>query len=327
MMSVETVQHRWSRSHVATAGLVDRWALGALCVAAGSRVVIAVVCLAVTRLFSAHPVSAGMRAPALAEVFHGVLGGLLNPLAHYDGVWFLHIAAAGYPNGQNAPFFPLYPLVVRAGGLLAGHGYELAGIALSTAFFLAAAALLYVLTELDFGRRAAFCAVLALSLFPTSFFFQAVYSESLFLLLSLVCFWCLRRDRLLLAGVAALLASLTRVTGVLLLLPMAMTYFGSSERASRGRARPAALLLPPLGLAGYCVFLWRVGGDPVLWASDESAWGRHLTLPTSTLWHSLRAAGYAVRYVATGHAAPLLQAIPPAIASPLVPPWTSSVRV
>ena len=310
MMSVQTAQHRWSRSHAATAGLVDRWALGALGVALGSRLVIAAVCLAVTRLFSAQPVDASMRYPALAEAFHGALGGLLNPLAHYDGVWFLRIAEAGYPNGRYATFFPLYPLVVRAGGLLVGHEYELAGIALSTAFFLAAAALLYVLVELDFGHRAAFCTVLALSLFPTSFFFQAVYSESFFLLLSLVCFWCLRRDRWLLAGVVALLASLTRVTGVLLLLPMALTYFGSSKRTAGGRARPAALVLPLLGLAGYCLFLWRVAGDPVLWSSGESAWGRHLTLPTSTLWHALRAAGYAVRYLATGRAAPLLQTYP-----------------
>ena len=153
------------------------------------------------------------------------------------------MAVQGYPDGQFATFFPLYPLTVRAAALLAGHNYELASIALSTIFFLAAAALLYHLVELDFGRRAALCSVAFLSLFPTSFFFQAAYSESLLLLLSLLCFWCLRRDRLVLAGVAALLATLTRVTGILLLAPLAMAYFGSSKRAAgRTGARPAALL-------------------------------------------------------------------------------------
>ncbi len=310
-MSVETVQSGRLRSRSATAGLADRWALGALGVALGSRLIVAAAGLVTVRLFTVHRIVSGMRYPVWAERFHGMLGDLLNPLAHYDGVWFLHITALGYPNGLYATFFPLYPLAVRAAGLLVGRDYELAGIALSTAFFLAAACLLYGLVALDFGRGAAFWTVVFLSLFPTSFFFQAVYSESLFLLLSLACFWCLRRDRMVLAGVAALLASLTRVTGVLLLLPMAMTYFGSHRRATgRDWARPVALLLPPLGLLGYCLFLWRAGGDPVAWSTGESDWGRHLTAPTSTVWHAARAAAYAVRYIATGRPAPLLQAYP-----------------
>ncbi len=310
-MSAETAHHGRPRSHATIAGLGDRWALAALAVAAGSRLLVAAVCLAAGRLFTAQPVGSGLRYPAWADTFRGTLGGLLNPLTHYDGVWFLHVVVQGYPRGLFAPFFPLYPLAVRGAGLLVGHDYELAGIALSTACFLVAAALLYGLVERDFGHRAAFGTVLFLSVFPTSFFFSAVYSESLFLLLSLACFWCLRRDWLVLAGVAALLAALTRVTGVLLLLPMAMAYFGSSKRATgRAWARPVALLLPPLGLLGYCLFMWRVGGDPVLWSTDESDWGRHLAAPTSTVWHALRAAGYAVRYIATGHPAPLLQAYP-----------------
>ncbi len=310
-MSVETAQPTRPRSHSLTAGLADRWALAALCVAGGSRLLIALICLVAGRLFSVQAVNPALRYPAVAEVLHGTLGELLNPLAHYDGVWFLHVAVQGYPDGQFATFFPLYPLTVRAAALLAGHDYELAGIALSTIFFLAAAALLYHLVELDFGRRAALCSVAFLSLFPTSFFFEATYSESLLLLLSLLCFWCLRRDRLMLAGVAALLATLTRVTGILLLAPLAMAYFGSSKRAAgRAGARPAALLLPPLGLLGYCLYLWRVGGDPVAWSTQESEWGRQLASPVGTVWHATRAAGYAVRYIATGRPAPLLQAYP-----------------
>ena len=310
-MSVGTVQRARPRSHSLIAGLADRWALAALGVAGGSRLLIAAVCLAVGRLFSAHPVNPALRYPAVAEALHGTLGELLGPLAHYDGVWFLHVAVQGYPGGQYATFFPLYPLAVRAGALLVGHDYELAGLALSTACFLAAAALLYRLVELDFGRRAALCSVAFLSLFPTSFFFQAAYSESLLLLLSLLCFWCLRSDRFALAGVAALLATLTRVTGVLLLLPLAMAYFGSGRRtAGRGSARPAVLLLPPLGLLGYCIYLWHVAGDPVAWSTQESEWGRHLASPAATVWHATRAAGYAVRYIASGRPAPLLQAYP-----------------
>ncbi len=300
-----------TRSHSTVAGLADRWALAALGVTLGSRLLIAAACYAAGRLFTAHAVAPSLRDPAWAETLHGTLGALLNPLAHYDGVWFLRVAVQGYPQGSFATFFPLYPLVVRGAGFAVGHRYEVAGIALSTVFFLAAAALLYSLVQTQFGHRAAFCTVLFLSLFPTSFFFSAVYSESLLLLLSLLCFWCLGREWLVLAGVAALLATLTRVTGVLLLLPLAMAYFGSSKRAAgRAWARPAALLLPPLGLLGYCLYLWRAVGDPVAWSTSESEWGRSLSAPTSTVWHATRAAWYAVRYIVSGRPAPLLQAYP-----------------
>jgi hypothetical protein len=90
-----------------------------------------------------------------------------------------------------------------------------------------------------------------------------------------------------------------------------MTYFGGGKAATRrGGARAAALLLPPLGLLGYCLYLWRVGGDPVAWSTQESEWGRQLTSPFTTVWHATRAAWYAVRYIALGKPAPLLQAYP-----------------
>ncbi len=310
-MTVDTLQRRRARSRSLIAGLADRGAPAALGVALVSRLLVAGVCLAATRLFTPQAVDPALRYPAAAEALRGVLGDALNPLAHYDGVWFLRVAVAGYPAGQNATFFPLYPLAVRAVALLAGHRYELAGIAVSTVCFLAIAVLLYSLVEREVGARAALGAVVFLSLFPTSFFFAAVYSESLLLVLSLACFLFLRRDRLVLAGVAALLATLTRVTGILLLLPMLMTYFGDGKAAARrGGARAAALLLPPLGLLGYCLYLWRVGGDPVAWSTQESGWGRKLGSPVTTVWHAARAAWYAVRYIATGRPAPLLQAYP-----------------
>ena len=70
------------------------------------------------------------------------------------------------------------------------------------------------------------------------------------------------------------------------------------------RTRPAALLLPLLGLVGYSGYLWRVTGDPRAWATAEAGWGREVAVPTTTVWHGARAAWYGVRYLATGHWAP-----------------------
>jgi len=59
----------------------------------------------------------------------------LNPWAHWDGVWFLRIAANGYADPHSPAFFPLYPVAVRGVGWLLGGGFELDGIVLSLVVF------------------------------------------------------------------------------------------------------------------------------------------------------------------------------------------------
>ncbi|HMK93578.1 MAG TPA: mannosyltransferase family protein, partial [Thermoleophilia bacterium] len=179
----------------AFAWLNDRLALAAVGVALASRLVIAAAAFGAAHLFSVHAVHPSLREPTLAETLSGTWGALLNPFAHYDGVWFLRAAVHGYREPMTPAFFPLYPIAVRLAGELAGHRYELAGLALSTLFFVVAAWVLYRLVAAEFGPRPAFLTVVFLSVFPASFFFQAVYSESLFLLLTVACFWCLRSER------------------------------------------------------------------------------------------------------------------------------------
>ena len=74
------------------------------------------------------------------------------------------------------------------------------------------------------GDEIAGRAVWLLAIFPTSVFFTTLYTESLFLMTSVAAFYYARRSRWALAGIWGLLASLTRVTGLLLLLPLAWEY-------------------------------------------------------------------------------------------------------
>ncbi len=93
------------------------------------------------------------------------------------------------------------------------------------------------LAALEFGSLdAARLAVLATAFAPMAFFFSAVYSESLYLALSVGVFWCAREGRWALAGVLGGLAAATRSTGLVLLLPVLDAL---SVRAAPGpRARP-----------------------------------------------------------------------------------------
>src|SRR5918998_78654 len=158
----------------------------------------AVLLVAVFAALSFGPASGGLARenadrfdePALT---HAIADPLLAPLARWDSVWYLRVAASGYGDSTaRAAFFPLYPLLVRAVATPLGGSNAallLAAYAVSLAAFLAALALLHRLTELELGRRLARPTLVLLAVFPAAVYFGAPYSESLFLLLAVGVFY------------------------------------------------------------------------------------------------------------------------------------------
>ena len=129
------------------------------------------------------------------------------------------IAEHGYNDPQRAAFFPLYPLLARAAGWVVGSAVW-GGVIVALAALAVALYLLRRLVVLEVGERYARAAVLVIALFPTAFFFSAIYTESLFLALTVAAFYAARRQRWALAGLCGGLAAATRNTGVLLLVPL-----------------------------------------------------------------------------------------------------------
>ena len=246
--------------------------------------------------------------PGVTDGF-GWLGNLLTaPAARWDGVWFLTIAHHGYAlSGQaaaRAAFYPVYPLAMSALGAL--HvPLVLAGVLVSLVAFAAALYGLHRLTELELGsREAARGAVLLLGLFPMAFYFSAVYSESLYLALSIGVLWSARRGRFALACVLACVAGATRNTGVLLALPIAILYlYGPREDrppdrpAARGwrpryrvRRDAAALALVPVGMLAFMGAFAVAGGSALLPFHAQGYWHRHLAGPIVGIWQGAVAA-------------------------------------
>ncbi|MCA3749178.1 MAG: hypothetical protein IN808_08600 [Rubrobacter sp.] len=223
--------------------------------------------------------------------------GLLSYWARWDGAWYSEIAAEGY--GERAPqstaFFPLYPLLLRV-GISAGLGPAVWGVALSLAFTLLALYFVYRISERLYGLRAARAATLCLAFFPTAFFLNAVYTEALFLALSAGSLWAglVRRD-LLLAGLLGALAAATRNLGVLLALPLLFEWWRC--RRELGPRSLAGVALVPAGLLGYMAFLWARFGDPLLFAGQQSYWGRALTAPSVTARMAWEAAAEGAGYL------------------------------
>ena len=149
---------------------------------------------------------------------------LLQPWHNWDGHWFSLIAQQGYFERPTAAFFPLYPLLLAGVSWFLDGQIELAGVLISNIALLGALALLYQLVQLDFPRAVARRALLHLAIFPTAYYLGAVYSESLFLLVSVGALYAARRDTWWLAGVLGFLAALTRSQGILLLIPLAILF-------------------------------------------------------------------------------------------------------
>jgi hypothetical protein len=149
------------------------------------------------------------------------MAGLVQPWYRWDAFWLRHIATSGYrPGSEDAAFFPVYPLLEGVVGRLFGGNYALAGLAISTAALVLALFLLHRLVARDLDDPTARRTVAFIALAPMAFFLLAPYSEALSLFLIVATFLCARQQRWVLAGICALLAALTRPTGVLLIAPL-----------------------------------------------------------------------------------------------------------
>ncbi|MBE0429923.1 MAG: hypothetical protein IBX61_08645 [Thermoleophilia bacterium] len=207
----------------------------------------------------------------------------------WDANWYMSIIAQGYewvPDDQsNVAFFPLYPLMVKVLGLALGERYLMAGMALSTLFLISGMVFLYRLVREDYGEKVAGRAVLLLAIFPTSVYFSSLYTESLFLLSSVAAFYYARQGRWALVGGWGLLASLTRIAGLWLLLPLLWEYL-SQKNFSLRRMSPKVvwLALLPGGIALYMSYLYLAFGRPLAFADAQMAgWAHEL----STVWGSV----------------------------------------
>jgi hypothetical protein len=223
---------------------------------------------------------------------------LITEWSRWDGYWYVRIATEGYsyvPGQESAvAFFPLYPTLMRLGGLLIGRtdppALALVGIVVSNVLLLAALSCLWLLVRMDFDEETAARTLLYILVFPATLFLSAVYPESLFLALSVGALYCARTDRWWIAGLLGGLATLTRPHGLLLAAPLLVEYAvqrGFSLRPLRlPGLRPdvLALALIPAGLVVFGVFLeWRFG-EPLAWAHAQYAgWGRGFKPPWETL--------------------------------------------
>ena len=244
----------------------------------------------------------------------------LSLWAKWDSQWYIQIARTGYwyqPLQQsNVAFFPLYPLSIRIAAHCVGGNLILAGFLLSNAYLLGALLFLYQLAKLEMLDRctsspeevaaAARRTLYYLAFFPTAFFLSAVYTESLFLLLSVAAVLFARQRRWVLAALAGFLAAATRNIGVVLWLLVTWEWLRCHGwRVTRIHRTEAwrnlwsgikadwvdviVLAAIPLGLLLYMGFLQINFGRPTAFIEVQAAWGRQNIGPAGVVMRELKA--------------------------------------
>ncbi len=317
----------------------------------GSRVLVWTIGVGTVLTLGFGPQRKAFDPPGVTSGF-GWLGNLLAaPAARWDSAWYLVIARYGYRPDlgitSRTAFFPLYPLGLRTITWL-GAPPVLAGVLLSVAAFALALYGIHRLTTLELTRRArpalagdrvadaARLAVLLVAFAPMAFFFSAVYSESLYLALSVALFWSARHGRWMWVGVLGALAGATRSTGVVLVLPALIIYlYGPREDRPPDRpdgrapvrrlSLPVALPIPvrvtgtgwlrpryrlrrdalwfallPAGVILYGAGLALAGGSPLAPLHAQEAWNRYFAGPYVGVWDGVRAAFEGARQLLSG---------------------------
>jgi hypothetical protein len=236
----------------------------------------------------------GWAAPERVSGWHNIF----TAWERWDALWFLRIATGGYADGDlTAAFFPLYPLLIRGLSVMIGGHPLAAALIISNTAFLGALVALYELTRTEFNERIARRTVLYIAIFPTSFFFLAPYSESLFLLLTVCCLLSARRAHWEFAGLFGALAASTRSIGLALILPLALEAIRQARAHEPGRRLRAAIV--PLvwsgfvisGTAAYLFFWHRFNGDWLTPISDQHGWLREFSPVWATLVKGTTEAG------------------------------------
>ena len=209
--------------------------------------------------------------------------------ANFDGVHYITIVRLGYYGiGLVQAFFPFYPMLVNVVNQLI-HSPILSGLIVSNFFFYALLLIWYQFVITKYTPEVAWRSTVILVLFPTSFFFGAMYTESLFLFLVVSSFFAAEKQRWPIAIGCAILASATRLVGVFLIpalflellrqqyhqywIPLKKLWHHFSFEKTKKLAQKIitweflgkvlAISLSGLGLLLYMMYLWLTFHDPL----------------------------------------------------------------
>lgn len=211
------------------------------------------------------------------KTLSGFFGALWENLFPWDAYHYIDIIQNGYVATDEARlfivFFPFYPMVCRCLTLMTGISATAAALVVSNAALAGCGAAMYRLCEMDGGQVRGRRAMLLLMFNPMTYFYSISYSESTFLLVTLLAVLFARRRKFFPAVLCGALASGARLLGMATAIPIFWELLrdcrerhGAAPASGRDYARWIAVsvlkVLPvSLGFLGYLSLNWHLFGN------------------------------------------------------------------
>ena len=229
---------------------------------------------------------------------------LYNLPVRFDAGYYGSIAVDGYDRDRvldrhrNIAFFPAMPILMRALGPLVGatktglpREHRMArmlwaGVFVSLVAFLLALHYLMRLGTFLLDEERARSAVILVASYPFACFYNAPYTEGLFLLGTVGASFHFLRGQFARAAAWGFVVGLTRPNGFLLAVPLAILALQQWRLAVPGdvpvRGREtlkglAAAVMPIAGMLAFTAYLYTVTGAWFAWQKNHEAWGRKFT--------------------------------------------------
>lgn len=234
---------------------------------------------------------------------------LLKTYMQWDANNYYRIALGGYSyhveDGMytTLAFFPLYPWCIRVVNLVFNN-LIVSGIVTSSLLYAGGCAYLYRLMAFDYNKPTAIRCIVFISVFPHAFFFGTMMNESMLFFTSAATLYYIRRHAWAKAGLFGALAAMSRLAGILLVIPAVVEWFEnyrivklirnkSYARAWRFYYKKALwIFLMLLGTLIYLFCNYKTTGDwfkfmeyqETVWNNTTVYWGECL----STIIHQIQ---------------------------------------
>lgn len=217
----------------------------------------------------------------------------LDIFTQWDGQWYQNIALHGYPVINHLPsgnwaFFPLYPFLMSIGGTFLfdttkmplNTAVTITGFIISNALFFVCALVFYKLSKLLINnKKTVLLSVVFFCFWGSSFFYSAVYSESLFMALALLAFYFLEKEQTKKSTLFGFFAGFARSTGFIVSIPF--IYNGLQTRKYRRAIfQSLAIFLPYILFNIYGYFA--SGIFPIREVAQKSYWSPTINQPVNS---------------------------------------------
>lgn len=208
---------------------------------------------------------------------------LLSLWQRFDVNWYLKIAARGYDGSDGSTvYFPVYPMLVRVFSLVFPPMF--AATLISNLALIGVLVLFHRLVSSIADESTIRRALIYFLIFPTSFFLTAAYTESLFLFFTLGSLYSASHRRWGWAVICGMLAALTRLQGVLLVVPLAYMLWREARDFPLKKLTLRAL---PLAIIPLATLMFLVFSNLSLFNTYRGALHAKFVFPWDNIWEAI----------------------------------------